>query len=379
MYSRSGVRVYFLKLMHKYPTLDLFAGCGGLTYGLSKAGFHAIAANEFQPVFCESFQANHPDTDVICGDITAPNIFSKLKSYKGKVEILTGGPPCQGFSTVGNKVEKDPRNKLFYAMMELAAVIKPKVILFENVSGFKRMYDSRALNALMRELEKMNYYVPVQPQVLNAVEYGAPQHRLRTIVVAFKNGVKTDFDFPSVTHSDAHGLLTKKTQPYLTLEEAIGDLPVIKSAQTSFKYLSKPKNEFQEIMREGAPDKLLYHDAPTHGIKLMEMMSYIGKGGCVTDMPVRLRPKSYFANTYARLVSDLPTPTMTRNFGTPSSSRCIHPDVNRGLTTREGARLQTFPDKYIFMGSRSERNLQIGNAVPPFLASAVGRAIHAGL
>ena len=112
---------------------------------------------------------------------------------------------------------------------------------------------------------------------------------------------------------------------------------------------------------------------------MMEMMSYIGPGGCVTDMPVRLRPRSYFANTYARLIPDLPTPTMTRNFGTPSSSRCIHPAVDRGLTTREGARLQTFPDNYILVGSRSERNLQVGNAIPPFLATAVGKAIKAAL
>ena len=365
--------------MSKCPTLDLFAGCGGLSHGLSQAGFHAVAANEFQPVFCESFQANHPDTDVICGDITSEQVFGKLKSYKGKVEVLTGGPPCQGFSTVGSKVEADPRNKLFYAMMALAAVVKPRVILFENVSGFKRMYGGRAFHALMAELEKMNYQVPVPPEVLNAVEYGAPQHRLRTIVVAFRKGEKADFEFPAITHSDDPTLFTSKVKPYLTFEEAIGDLPVIKSDEAAFDYAGPPSNDFQRIMRKGAPAKLLYHDAPTHGAKLMEMMSYIGPGGCVTDMPVRLRPRSYFANTYARLIPDLPTPTMTRNFGTPSSSRCIHPAVDRGLTTREGARLQTFPDNYILVGSRSERNLQVGNAVPPFLATAVGKAIKAAL
>ena len=128
-------------------------------------------------------------------------------------------------------------------------------------------------------------------------------------------------------------------------------------------------------MRIGAPNQILYHDAPEHGAHLMEVMSHVGRGGSILDVPKRLRPKSYFANTYARLVPDAPAPTMTRNFGTPSSSRCIHPDLDRGLTTREGARLQTFPDKYIFTGTRSQKNLQIGNAVPPMLAKAIGKAI----
>jgi DNA (cytosine-5)-methyltransferase 1 len=365
--------------MSKIPTLDLFAGCGGLSYGLSKAGFYALAANEYQPVFCESFKANHPTTDVICGDVTSDAVFSKLKSYKGKVEVLTGGPPCQGFSTVGSKVEADPRNKLFYAMMELAAVIRPRAILFENVSGFKRMYGGRAFFELMKQLEKMGYEVPDEPRVLNAVDYGAPQHRLRTIVVAFKKGSRAHFEFPEATHANESSLIAKGLKPWLTFEEAVSDLPVIEQSKAAFKYAKKSQNDFQELMRVGAPERLMYHDAPTHGEKLMEVMGYVGRGGCITDVPERLRPRSYFANTYARLLPDAPVPTMTRNFGTPSSSRCIHPDVNRGLTTREGARLQTFPDRYILVGSRGERNLQVGNAVPPFLATAVGKALARAL
>lgn len=361
--------------MSKLTLLDLFAGCGGLSYGLSKAGFHSVAANEFQKVFTESFAANHKESEVIQGDITSSVVFSKLKTFKGKIDMISGGPPCQGFSTIGSKIEKDPRNKLFYAMMDLAAHIEPKIIFFENVSGFKRMYEGRAFNALLKELEKMGYELPCPPQVIDAADYGAPQHRLRTIIIAFRKGIEADFSFPVATHSNEDNLFNKKILPNLTVEEALSDLPQIQSGEKGTEYVTGPNNMFQEAMRKGAPAKLLYHEAPEHGEHLMEVMSYVKRGGTILDVPKNLRPKSYFANTYARLLPDAPAPTMTRNFGTPSSSRCIHPYVNRGLTTREGARLQTFPDKYIFHGSRSEKNLQIGNAVPPALATAIGKAI----
>ena len=361
--------------MSKLTLLDLFAGCGGLSYGLSKAGFQSLAANEYQKVFSESFAANHKESEVIQGDITSNVIFSKLKTFKGKIDMISGGPPCQGFSTIGSKEEKDPRNELFYAMMKLSAHIQPKIIFFENVSGFKRMYGGRAFDALLKELGDMDYHMPCPPQVLDAADYGAPQHRLRTIVIAFRKDIKVDFSLPAATHSNEPNLLVKKLKPHLTLEEALSDLPIIKSGKIGIEYTKKPQNDFQKEMRIGAPKQILYHDAPEHGEHLMEVMSHVGRGGSILDVPKNLRPKSYFANTYARLVPDAPAPTMTRNFGTPSSSRCIHPYLDRGLTTREGARLQTFPDKYIFTGSRSQKNLQIGNAVPPMLAEAIGKAI----
>jgi len=362
--------------MSEYSLLDLFAGCGGLSHGLSKAGFHSIAANEYQKVFSESYAANHPKAEIIQGDVTAENIFGKLKTFKGKVEMLSGGPPCQGFSTIGSKEEKDPRNKLFYAMMQLAEHIKPKIIFFENVSGFKRMYGGRAFQALLKELDKMGYVLPAPPQVLDAADYGAPQHRLRTVVIAFRKGAGIDFEFPTQTHADGASLLNKKLKSHLTIEDAISDLPLIGTGEIAYTYADEPQNDFQRQMRIHAPKELRYHDAPSHGEHLMEVMKHVGRGGCILDVPVKLRPKSYFANTYARLLPDAPAPTMTRNFGTPSSSRCIHPYIDRGLTTREGARLQTFPDNYILKGSRGERNLQVGNAVPPCWQQQSGRRLQ---
>ncbi len=162
----------------------------------------------------------------------------------------------------------------------------------------------------------------------------------------------------------------------MTLMEAISDLPALKSHDSSDSYLLPPQNPYQELMRDGCT-KLTEHNSANYGEKMREILSLIPEGGCVNDLPERLRPKSYFSNTYARLVPDQPSPTVTRNFGTPSSSRCVHPFQNRALSTREGARLQGFPDSYQFVGSKGSKNLQIGNAVPPIFGEIIAKAIIA--
>ena len=164
-------------------------------------------------------------------------------------------------------------------------------------------------------------------------------------------------------------------KPYLTLEEAISDLPFIKSGGESFEYASEQQNEFQKKMRVNAPEKLTDHNSPNNNAKLVKMMELLPDGGTPKDLPKELRPTSGFKNTYCRLWWNRPSTTITRNLSTPSSSRCIHPKVPRPLTTREGARIQCFPDSYQFFGSRSDRNLQIGNAVPTFLLNTVAGAI----
>ena len=164
-------------------------------------------------------------------------------------------------------------------------------------------------------------------------------------------------------------------EPYLTLSEAISDLPFIKSGDESSEYSSGPKNDFQKLMRKNAPHKLMDHNAPNNNHNLIKLMENLPDGGTPFDLPKELRPKSGFANTYCRLWWNRPSTTITRNLSTPSSSRCIHPRAPRPLTTREGARIQCFPDDYIFYGSRSDKNLQIGNAVPTFLSSAIKDAI----
>ena len=181
-------------------------------------------------------------------------------------------------------------------------------------------------------------------------------------------------ELPRPTHEEGNDLfhMSKK----LTLEDAIGDLPPLRPGESCNEYACEPLNEYQAVLRRGVSE-LTEHRAARHGARMRRILSLSPPGGAVEDLPRELRPRGYFANTYARLRPDEPSPTITRNFGTPSSSRCIHPYQNRALSTREGARLQGFHDSYAFCGSKTSKNLQIGNAVPPLLARVIGESIMA--
>lgn len=354
--------------MNKFYAIDLFAGAGGLSVGLKKAGFEVVLANEIENSFCKTYAANHPKAKILEGDINSFDFNEELKKlgFVGKIHLIAGGPPCQGFSTIGKKEESDPRNNLFLSFINVIAKIKPDFVLFENVSGFKKLYGGKAFSCLCEELAQLNY--EYEYAALDAVNFGLPQYRKRTIVVARKKGF--NFNMPTGKHSD--------DRMRRTLRDAISDLPQINNGEAAFNYEIGPLNEYQKEMRCGS-EKLTEHESPKHGESLSNVIRKVPYGGSILDVSEELRPKGYFKNTYARLVWEEPAPTITRNFGTPSSSRCIHPLCHRGLTTREGARLQGFPDNYIFIGSKTSKNLQIGNAVPPPLAEEIGKKIFKSL
>ncbi len=363
----------------KPRVVDLFCGAGGFSIGLSMAGFEPIIGIDIDRDACETFRVNHPGVTVFEGniaDVPAESLRSQLKLKPGELELLVGGPPCQGFSTVGNKNPKDPRNRLFEHYFRLVESLRPKLVIFENVAGFRRLYGGVAFDAVCSRFAQLGYIV--KPALLNAMDYGVPQSRVRTIVVGVSRGY--DFEFPSPTHGDADGdpRRTEKLKRPLQMSDALGDLPMVAHGEHATSYKGSPQNDFQKLMRK-RQKALTEHRSPAHGKHLLEVMSHVPAGGSILDVPLRLRPRSYFNNTYARLWWDRPSMTITRNFGTPSSSRCIHPRVDRGLTTREGARLQSFPDSYRLIGSRASKNLQIGNAVPPLLAKALGLAIRRSL
>jgi DNA (cytosine-5)-methyltransferase 1 len=193
------------------------------------------------------------------------------------------------------------------------------------------------------------------------------------IVVGVRDSLK--FSYPSPTHSNkvenSGDLFDADLLPYVTLGEAIGDLPLIESNSSAEAYICEPQNSYQKQMRIGAPKQIMDHSASPHGESLMSVIRHVPEGGVKADIPPEFRPLSGFPNSYSRLWWNKPSTTITRNLGTPSSARCIHPLCDRGLTTREGARLQSFPDRFKFSGNRSKRNLQVGNAVPPLLALAL--------
>lgn len=354
-----------------FTAVELFAGAGGLSIGLENAGINVVIANEIMPDFAATLKANHPHTNVINDDIHKIDFKAELNKLGLKsVDVLSGGPPCQGFSTIGSKNRQDPRNSLFYEYIRAVAETNPKYTIFENVSGFKRMYDGFAYETLKKELDALGY--DTVDGILNAADYGAPQVRYRTIVLGWKRGL-IPLELPKPTHGEGKGL-----KPFVTLMEAIGDLPELSAGGCVSEYCVGPQNAYQKRMR-GKQKVLLEHNASNYGEKMQEILRIIPEGGSIKDLPARLRPKSGYANTYARLLPNVPSPTITRNFGTPSSSRCVHPFQPRALSTREGARLQGFPDSYEFIGGKQSKNLQIGNAVPPILGEAIARSVKKAL
>ena len=350
--------------------IDLFAGAGGLSIGLEQAGFEVVLANEIERDFAKTFAMNHPNTAMLCEDIHHIDFNAELNALGIKrIDLVSGGPPCQGFSTVGSKNQQDPRNSLFYEYLRAVKDIQPRYVVFENVAGFKTMYQGAAYNTLTSELNGLGY--ETVSSVLEASDFGLPQVRKRTIVIGWKTGLPA-VQLPTPTHGDNHTLLG--LLPKLSLMDAISDLPALDANDSKGNYASEPKNAYQRKLRGNTP-VLTEHNSSKYGDKMLEILSLIPPGGTVNDLPQRLRPKKYFANTYARLFPDRPAPTITRNFGTPSSSRCVHPFQNRALSTREGARLQGFPDNYLFYGSKTSKNLQIGNAVPPLFGEIIATEI----
>jgi DNA (cytosine-5)-methyltransferase 1 len=349
------------RLMNDLYTVELFSGAGGLSLGLNKVGFKVVLANEIEKDFAKTYVKNHPKTKMLNGDIRKIDFKKELQKLNVKnISLVSGGPPCQGFSTLGSKNEKDNRNNLFYEFLRAVSELSPNYVIFENVAGFKTMYQGKVYNTLLSKLDKLGFNSTTT--ILDISDFGLPQKRLRTIILAWKKELNKVF-LPTATH-----LFDK-----ISLIEAISDLPPIKTNGSSQEY-HQVVNHYQEKLR-GDCQILTEHNASNYGVKMQEILSLVPQGGSVNDLPKRLRPKSYFSNTYARLLPDEVAPTITRNFGTPSSSRCIHPFQNRALSTREGARLQGFPDNYAFYGSKTSKNLQIGNAVPPVLGEIIGQQI----
>lgn len=366
-------------MKNKIKVIDLFCGVGGLSYGFAHDdNFEIVAANEILPNMAKAYELNHPSVKVYNKDIKNFGIADLERDFgikSGEIDLVIGGPPCQAYSTVGKRLADDPRGQLFQEYYRVLKEISPKAFIFENVKGLLSMQKGELMQTILELFKSLGFNVHYK--VLNAADYGTPQIRERVIIV----GTKTEkqFEFPNPTHYNPLEnslIFDASLKPYVSVAEAIGDLPFIKSGEEDFTYFCEPQNDYQRLMRENAPEILNDHNAPNNNDNLVKLMELLPDGGSPQDLPEELRPKSGFANTYCRLWWERPSTTITRNLSTPSSSRCIHPKAPRPLTTREGARLQGFPDHYHFFGSRSDKNLQIGNAVPTFLSEKLKEQIE---
>lgn len=345
-----------------YTVLDLFAGVGGLSFGFAKDDdFNILAANEIEKDIAKAYTINHPGVKMMNCDIKDLT-EEQLREAIGdsKIDIILGGPPCQSYSTVGKR-RMDARAGLFMEYKRLLCILQPKAFVFENVTGILSMDKGRLFPKIQEEFSQLGY--SLKYKVLNAVDFGVPQQRERVILVGFKGD--NPFEYPEPTHG-------KDKKPYVTLKDAIGDLPVLKSGQEAFGYEHMADNDFLRFVR-GDAKGVTEHKAPKNGEHLIRIMEALGDGQCKDDLPEDIRPRSGYGNTYAKLWWERPSTTITRNFACPSSSRCIHPRDSRAMSIREGARLQGFPDDYMFYGSDSMKRLEIGNAVPPLLSMAIAK------
>ena len=349
--------------MSKYKIVDLFAGVGGLSYGFSKLDeFEIIMANEIETDISKAYYLNHPYVNMIncdINDLTEEVIREAIGD--NVIDVVVGGPPCQSYSTLGKR-QMDDRANLFMQYKRVLSIIKPRAFVFENVAGILSMDKGKLFKNVQGEFEELGY--KLKYKVLNAVDYGVPQQRERVILVGFLSDNR--YEYPEPTHGD-------NLIPYVTLKDAIGDLPVIGSGQTNNEYASDVSNAFLEFVRKNGTTELTEHSAPKNGDHLIRIMQALKDGQSKDDLPEEIRPKSGYGNTYAKLWWEKPSTTITRNFACPSSSRCIHPRDSRAMSIREGARLQSFPDDYQFYGADGMKRLEIGNAVPPLLSMAIAK------
>lgn len=374
MLSRKQSKVYNNM---SYKVIDIFAGAGGLSYGFAHdKSFEIVAANEILEPMAKTYTLNHPTVKMYNCDIKnlgLKNLTEDLGIKEGDVDVVIGGPPCQAYSTVGKRDENDERGDLYLEYYRILSEVKPKMFVFENVKGLLTMKHGKLVKEIISLFESLGYHVDIK--LMNAADYGTPQIRERVIIVG--NNLGHEFTYPQPTHYNPEESDSYKEglSPYVTLGEAIGDLPVIGTNQSGVNYTMEPENDYQRLMRKDAPSKITDHDCSKITPKLVAFMDSLPDGGTPLDAPEELRPTVGFNNFYCRLWWNRPSTTITRNFDTASATRSIHPKQPRSLTRREGARIQGFPDNYMFYGTKKDKNLQIANAVPTFLATAIKDAI----
>lgn len=312
--------------------IDLFCGAGGLSSGFDKAGMENVLAVEFNPEFAKTYKRNFPHHRLLVEDIK--NISNEdIKELLGgkKIDVIIGGPPCQGFSIAGNigrTFVHDERNRLFKEFVRFVDVIKPRVFVMENVAAMATHLKGKTIKEIVAAFEACGYCV--KWEVLNTVDYKIAQERRRIVVVGVRNDINVEFNYPV------------KLDKTITIKDVIGDLPALKSGETS----SIPN-----------------HAAMKHTKQMLEKMSYVKDGGDRNDIPEEIRPKSGDIRKYIRYDSNKPSVCVTGDM-----RKIFHYDQNRALTCRELARIQTFDDSFIFEGTSIQIQQQIGNAVPPRLA-----------
>jgi len=339
--------------MKKLKVVDLFSGCGGFSYGFESAGYEVVLGVDNDKIALETFKANHKNAEILLADLHKDKAIDDIiRAVEGQeIDVIIAGPPCQGFSLTGARNKNDERNKLFYSVFRLAQRLNPKAVIIENVPGLATLYGGNAKNAILDEFKELDFTCNFK--VLFAPDFEVPQIRKRIFFVGLQSKLGT-FDFPKE-------ILTPEN--YNTTSIAISDLP---SRESEFgeevdNYSQNPQNEYQKKMRNGT-DILHNHVATKHTDHVISVISQVKEGGNHKDLPPGVGDSRKFNEAWTRYHSQKPSKTIDTGH-----RNHFHYKWNRIPTVRENARLQSFPDSFIFCGTRTMQNKQVGNAVPPLL------------
>lgn len=362
--------------MARLTAIDLFCGAGGLSEGLRQAGFSVLAGNDFDDAAGETYAATHADAKFLGGPIQSLSADDFLRAsglVRGELDVLAGGPPCQAYSVYNHqRGMHDDRSSLFREHLRMVDGLQPKWVVMENVTGIFSAGGGSAVAAITEGFRELGY--SVEYRILKAEDYGVPQERRRVVFMGNRTG--DPIVWPVPTHGP--GL-----QPYVTVADAIQDLPAIGNGETygPASYLSKAGSVYQREMRHGS-ERVLNHAAPRLAAINLERMRHIPQGGSWRDIPFDLLPegmkrakRSDHTKRYGRLRWEGLSSTILTKCDVHWGAY-IHPEQDRSLSVREAARFQSFPDWFEFLGSPTDQYIQVGNAVPPLLGRAIGETLR---
>ncbi|MGL5646393.1 MAG: DNA cytosine methyltransferase [Clostridium sp.] len=347
----------------KITVLDLFSGAGGLSRGFLDAGYDVVLGVDFDDMALKTFKENHGSAEAMKLDLfnheNINQIIEYLENKNIKIDVLVGGPPCQGFSLAGSRNKDDERNTLYTAMVKTAQILKPRAIVLENVPGLITLYGGIAGKNIMKDFTELGY--KIKAQVLYAPEYGVPQIRKRVFFVALLDS-EEEFEFPKPKLTE---------NEFVSCEDAIGELDGLEDNVGAFEqeYKSEPRTEYQKFMRKNSK-KLYNHMATKHTEKTIKLISMVPEGKNYKALPEEYREQFNFNEALTRYHSKKPSRTIDTGHRTH-----FHYKYNRIPSVRENARLQSFPDDFIFYGNKQQQYKQVGNAVPPLLGYHLAKQI----
>lgn len=373
---------------HALKVVDLFCGCGGLSWGFKEEGFQVLLGADTNKIALKTFAKNFPEAIALEADLSSypPQLLlNQLNLKVGELDCLVGGPPCQGFSKnvpARHRYLEDPRNGLLFTFLDFVKALRPKTVLIENVAEMMNAYEESYTGKILKALSALGY--KAKNERLLAADYGVPQLRRRAFFFANRIGVPVTI--PESSHlppGKSPGLLNwDRVKEYVTVWDAISDLASLEAGggQNPCGYQKEPQTEYQRLMRRSS--KLLHdHIARSLTKPQLDRVKHLppGKGQGVEALPDHLRPRSGYSGAYARLIPQEPARTITKWVFHPGSGRYFHPFDNRVITIREAARLQSFPDRFVFEGTYIQKSHQVGEAVPPWLAKSFAKEVRVAL